>query len=148
MLQPWAMRRASMALWGLIGAGVWQDLKPCHGAVQVLQRARGVEDVSVELDDIVEAARQSRLIKNPYKSIMQRKYRPQLVIAVIFMIFQQFDVSARALLPQLPYQLQRNDADAWQLVLPLHDLLSLCVVKAHAPAQSLFYLQDMPAADA
>ena len=100
MLQPWAMRRASMALWGLIAAGVWQDLKPCHGAVQVLQRARGVEDVSVELDDIVEAARQSRLIKNPYKSIMQRKYRPQLVIAVIFMIFQQFDVSARALLSQ------------------------------------------------
>ena len=71
--------------------------------MQVLQRARGVEDVSVELDDIVEAARQSRLIKNPYKSIMQRKYRPQLVIAVIFMIFQQFDVSARALLPQLPW---------------------------------------------
>ena len=57
----------------------------------------------MELDDIVEAARQSRLIKNPYKSIMQRKYRPQLVIAVIFMIFQQFDVSARALLPQLPW---------------------------------------------
>ena len=67
----------------------------------MLQRARGVKDVSVELDDIVEAARQSRLIKNPYKSIMQRKYRPQLVIAIIFMIFQQFDVSVRALLPWL-----------------------------------------------
>ena len=62
--------------------------------IQVLQRARGVDDVEIELEDIVEAARQSRLIRNPYKSILQRKYRPQLVIACIFMIFQQFDVSS------------------------------------------------------
>ena len=66
----------------------------------------------MELDDIVEAARQSRLIKNPYKSIMQRKYRPQLVIAVIFMIFQQFDVSPCACLPPHPWSLQREGADA------------------------------------
>ena len=60
----------------------------------MLQRARGVDNVDIELEDIVEAARQSRMIKNPYKSILQRKYRPQLVIACIFMIFQQFDVSS------------------------------------------------------
>jgi hypothetical protein len=59
----------------------------------VLQRARGVDDVEIELEDIVEAARQSRMIRNPYITILQRKYRPQLVIACIFMIFQQFDVS-------------------------------------------------------
>jgi hypothetical protein len=57
-----------------------------------MQRARGVANVDVELEDIVDAARQSRLIRNPYISILQRKYRPQLVIASIFMIFQQFDV--------------------------------------------------------
>ena len=66
--------------------------------MQVLQRARGVDDVEIELEDIVEAARQSRMIKNPYKSILQRKYRPQLVVALIFMIFQQFDVSPRHLI--------------------------------------------------
>ena len=61
--------------------------------VQVLQRARGVDDVEIELEDIVEAARQSRMVKTPYLTILQRKYRPQLIIACIFMIFQQFDVS-------------------------------------------------------
>ncbi len=62
--------------------------------MQVLQRARGVDNVEIELEDIVEAARQSRMIKNPYRTILQRKYRPQFIIACIFMIFQQFDVSA------------------------------------------------------
>ena len=60
--------------------------------VQVLQRARGVDNIDVELGDILDAARQSRLIRNPYISILKRKYRPQLVISCIFMIFQQFDV--------------------------------------------------------
>ena len=60
--------------------------------MQVLQRARGVDNVEIELEDIVEAARQSRMIKNPYLTILQRKYRPQFIIACIFMIFQQFDV--------------------------------------------------------
>ena len=44
--------------------------------LQVLQKARGVEDVDIELEDITEAARQSRLIKNPYLTIIKRKYRP------------------------------------------------------------------------
>ncbi|CAK0785840.1 hypothetical protein CVIRNUC_009052 [Coccomyxa viridis] len=60
-------------------------------ARRVLQRARGVDNVEIELEDIVEAARQSRMIKNPYRTILQRKYRPQFIIACIFMIFQQFD---------------------------------------------------------
>ncbi|CAL5228352.1 g11467 [Coccomyxa viridis] len=60
-------------------------------ARRVLQKARGVVDVEIELHDIVEAARQSRLIRNPYISIWKRKYRPQLFVALIFMLFQQFD---------------------------------------------------------
>ena len=59
--------------------------------LQVLARCRGVEDVTVEFADIVEAARQSNLIKQPYKNICQKKYRPQLFVAIVFMIFQQFD---------------------------------------------------------
>ena len=99
----------------------------CWHVLQVLQRIRGVPNVEVEYADIVEAARQSNLIKNPYGqpltkplsttlhlkprvhrgsnpwngasltdavaagNLMKRKYRPQLVTAVVFMIFQQFD---------------------------------------------------------
>ncbi len=71
--------------------------------MQVLQRARGVENVEIELEDIVEAARQSRLVKNPYKTILQRKYRPQFLVACVFMIFQQFDVSPFACTDAIPF---------------------------------------------
>ena len=71
--------------------------------MQVLQRARGVENVEIELEDIVEAARQSRMVKNPYKTILQRKYRPQLLIACVFMIFQQFDVSPSTCTDAIPF---------------------------------------------
>lgn len=53
-----------------------------------------MKEVDLEYEDILEAARQSNLIKNPYYNILKRKYRPQLIISLIFMIFQQFDVSA------------------------------------------------------
>lgn len=60
--------------------------------MQVLRNIRAVEDVAVEYGDIVYAARQSQAVRNPYWNIIsKKKYRPQLVIAVIFMIFQQFD---------------------------------------------------------
>ena len=72
---------------------LWAILTWCCLDLQVLQKARGVEDVEIELGDITEAARQSRMIKSPYLTIIKRKYRPQLFIACIFMIFQQFDVS-------------------------------------------------------
>jgi sugar porter (SP) family MFS transporter len=60
-------------------------------ALRVLQRIRGVEGVDVEYADILEAARQSNLIKYPYANICKRKYRPQLITVLVFMIFQQFD---------------------------------------------------------
>lgn len=61
---------------------------------KVLERCRGVKEVDLEYEDIIEAAKQSKLVKKPYRNIFKRKYRPQLVISVIFMFFQQFDVSA------------------------------------------------------
>lgn len=71
----------------------------------------------------MEAARQSRMIKNPYKSILKRKYRPQLVIASIFMIFQQFDVS--------PYTtaLHQGQPLCWLLVDSASSSLTLCSSK-------------------
>jgi hypothetical protein len=46
-------------------------------------------DVTVELEDIVDAVNVSRTIKNPWGTILRRRYRPQLVISILIPIFQQ-----------------------------------------------------------
>ncbi|KAL0304082.1 UNVERIFIED_CONTAM: Hexose carrier protein HEX6 [Sesamum radiatum] len=47
------------------------------------------DDVQAELDDLVEASYASQAIKNPFRNLMQRKYRPQLVMSVAIPFFQQ-----------------------------------------------------------
>jgi hypothetical protein len=46
--------------------------------------------VSVELEDIVDAVNVSRTIKSPWKTILRRRYRPQLVISLAIPTFQQW----------------------------------------------------------
>lgn len=46
--------------------------------------------MTVELEDIVEAVNVSRMIPNPYFTILRRRYRPQLVMSIMIPIFQQF----------------------------------------------------------
>jgi hypothetical protein len=59
-------------------------------ARKVLQRIRGTEHVDVEYEDICEAVRIDQSIKtNPYKTITQRRYWPQLVITILIPMFQQ-----------------------------------------------------------
>ena len=58
-------------------------------AKRVLQRLRGTSDVQAELDDLVKASSISKTINHPFKKIMQRKYRPQLVMAIAIPFFQQ-----------------------------------------------------------
>ncbi|XP_052174321.1 hexose carrier protein HEX6-like [Diospyros lotus] len=55
----------------------------------MLQRIRGTDDVQAEFDDLIKASETSKTIKHPFKRIMQRKYRPQLVMAVAIPLFQQ-----------------------------------------------------------
>lgn len=43
----------------------------------------------LQFDDICEAVRISRSVKNPYRTILRRRYRPQLVISLLVPIFQQ-----------------------------------------------------------
>lgn len=59
-------------------------------ARQVLERIRGTKEVDEEYADIEEAARLSKLIKHPMMNIFKPQYRPQLVISLLFMLFQQF----------------------------------------------------------
>ncbi|KAI8006521.1 Hexose carrier protein HEX6 [Camellia lanceoleosa] len=58
-------------------------------AKSMLQRVRGTEDVQAELDDLIKASDLSKTIKHPFKKILERKYRPQLVMSIAIPFFQQ-----------------------------------------------------------
>lgn len=56
----------------------------------LLQRLRGTTRVQKELDDLVSAASDaSRTTTTPFRNILRRKYRPQLVIALLVPFFNQ-----------------------------------------------------------
>jgi MFS family permease len=57
---------------------------------KVLQRIRGVDDVDLEYDDITDASEEAAKMKSAMRLIVGRGYRPQLAIAVLVPIFQQF----------------------------------------------------------
>ncbi|KAK6132222.1 hypothetical protein DH2020_034042 [Rehmannia glutinosa] len=58
-------------------------------AKKMLQKIRGTNDVQDELDDLIEASHASKAIKQPFKNLLKRKYRPQLVMSVLIPFFQQ-----------------------------------------------------------
>ena len=55
----------------------------------MLQKIRGIQDVSMEYDDIVQASETAKLVEHPWRNILQRRYRPHLVMAVMIPLFQQ-----------------------------------------------------------
>ncbi|GKV42763.1 hypothetical protein SLEP1_g50137 [Rubroshorea leprosula] len=56
----------------------------------VLKRIRGTENVEPEFLELVEASRVAKQVKHPFRNLVQRRNRPQLVIAVALQVFQQF----------------------------------------------------------
>ncbi|KAG8381556.1 hypothetical protein BUALT_Bualt06G0133900 [Buddleja alternifolia] len=58
-------------------------------AKRLLQRIRGTENVQAEFDDLITASEASRTLKSPFKTILERKYRPQLVMSIAIPFFQQ-----------------------------------------------------------
>lgn len=62
-----------------------------QNAKLVLERIRGTTDVQSELDDLIKAsADAAKTTLHPWKQItLQRKYRPQLVMAIAIPFFQQ-----------------------------------------------------------
>ncbi|PWA57506.1 major facilitator superfamily protein [Artemisia annua] len=56
----------------------------------VLRKIRGVDNVEPEYLELVEASRAAKEIKHPFRNLLQRRNRPQLVIAVALQFFQQF----------------------------------------------------------
>ncbi|XP_059461022.1 hexose carrier protein HEX6-like [Corylus avellana] len=66
-----------------------QNSKDHEKAKLMLQRVRGTDDVQMELDDLIRASAISKSINHPFKKIMQKKYRPQLMMAIAIPFFQQ-----------------------------------------------------------
>ncbi|XP_028088674.1 hexose carrier protein HEX6-like [Camellia sinensis] len=60
-----------------------------QNAKSMLQKIRGTEDVEAELDDLINASAIAKTITHPFKKITERKYRPQLVMAIAIPFFQQ-----------------------------------------------------------
>ncbi|KAI5084485.1 hypothetical protein GOP47_0000654 [Adiantum capillus-veneris] len=55
----------------------------------MLRKIRGVDDVDAEYDDIVQASEAARQVEHPWRNILQRRYRPHLVMAIMIPLFQQ-----------------------------------------------------------
>ncbi|XP_010667424.2 sugar transport protein 13 [Beta vulgaris subsp. vulgaris] len=56
----------------------------------VLRRIRGTDNIEPEFLELVEASRMAQQVKHPFRNLLQRRNRPQLVISVAMQVFQQF----------------------------------------------------------
>ncbi|GMH27301.1 hypothetical protein Nepgr_029144 [Nepenthes gracilis] len=54
----------------------------------VLEKIRGTENVSAELQDIIDASEFAKSIKHPFRNILERRNRPQLIMAIFMPTFQ------------------------------------------------------------
>ncbi|MCD7455641.1 Sugar transport protein 13 [Datura stramonium] len=57
---------------------------------EVLRKIRGTDNIEPEFLELVEASRVAKEVKHPFRNLLQRKNRPQLIISVALQIFQQF----------------------------------------------------------
>ncbi|XP_037438935.1 sugar transport protein MST8-like [Triticum dicoccoides] len=55
----------------------------------MLRRIRGTHDIGLEYDDLVAASEASKAIENPWKTLLERRYRPQLAMAILIPTLQQ-----------------------------------------------------------
>ena len=54
----------------------------------VLRKIRGTDNVEPEYLELVEASRVAKLVKHPFRNLLKRRNRPQLVIAVALQVKQ------------------------------------------------------------
>ncbi|GJX48833.1 sugar carrier protein C-like protein [Tanacetum coccineum] len=54
-----------------------------------LRRIRGVDNVKDEFFDLIMASEASQKVEHPWRNLLQKKYRPQLTMAILIPIFQQ-----------------------------------------------------------
>ncbi|CAH1424166.1 unnamed protein product [Lactuca virosa] len=58
-------------------------------AREKLRRIRGVDNVDQEFYDLVMASEASKKVEHPWRNLLQKKYRPQLIMAILIPAFQQ-----------------------------------------------------------
>ncbi|XP_047330177.1 sugar transport protein 8-like [Impatiens glandulifera] len=56
---------------------------------KALKKIRGVDDVDEEFEQIKEACDHAKLIKKPFKKLMQRSSMPPMIIGILMQFFQQ-----------------------------------------------------------
>ncbi|CAL0318163.1 unnamed protein product [Lupinus luteus] len=54
-----------------------------------LVKIRGTTDIDAEFNDILAASEASHRVKHPWRTLFERKYRPQLIFAIFIPFFQQ-----------------------------------------------------------
>jgi sugar porter (SP) family MFS transporter len=57
---------------------------------RVLRKIRGTDNIDIEFEDIALASAAANQIKHPFRNLMRREYRPQLIITILMPFFQQF----------------------------------------------------------
>ncbi|CAL5186877.1 unnamed protein product [Lathyrus oleraceus] len=50
---------------------------------KLLEKIRGTTEVDAEFDDMVEASELANSIKHPFRNILEKRYRPELVMAIV-----------------------------------------------------------------
>ncbi|KAL3525442.1 hypothetical protein ACH5RR_013814 [Cinchona calisaya] len=55
-----------------------------------LQRVRGVANVDLEFNDIMNASEASKSVGNPWSNLLKRQYRPQFIMSFMIPFLQQF----------------------------------------------------------
>lgn len=55
---------------------------------KILEKIRGTDNVEAELQDIIDASELANSIEHPFRNILERRNRPQLVMAIFMPTFQ------------------------------------------------------------
>lgn len=55
----------------------------------VLKRIRGTDNVEPEFLELLEASRVAKEVKHPFRNLLKRRNRPQLVIAIVMQVSAQ-----------------------------------------------------------
>ncbi|KAF3336573.1 sugar transport protein 8-like protein [Carex littledalei] len=58
--------------------------------MNTLKKIRGLDNTTAKYEELVLASEMAQQVQHPYRNLMKRKSRPQLVIAIVMQVFQQF----------------------------------------------------------
>eukprot|EP01018_Ginkgo_biloba_P032615 Gb_31539 [translate_table: standard] len=88
--------------------------------MMVLRKVRGTNNVDAEFNEMVEASRIADQVKHPFRNLLKRRNRPQIIITIFLQIFQQL-AGINAIMFYAPVLFQtlgfKNDASLYSSVI-------------------------------